>query len=120
MPRQYSSSVRRQIVARLRSGEPVARAAAEGVIEMVTIGTRMGQSRQLLELVRGRDRVWCTVGVHPGCQQARRGRSRRFSLTLGAPTGQTAHRASWEATSHRLRARFFVANKSRLQGSPPS
>ncbi len=43
----------------------IARAIAEGVTEMVTIGTRMGQSRQLLELVRGRDRVWCTVGVHP-------------------------------------------------------
>ena len=43
----------------------IARAAADGVTEMVTIGTRMGQSRQLLELVRGRDRVWCTVGVHP-------------------------------------------------------
>ena len=43
----------------------IVRAAADGVTEMVTIGTRMGQSRQLLELVRGRDRVWCTVGVHP-------------------------------------------------------
>ena len=43
----------------------IARAAADGVTEMVTIGTRMGQSRQLLDLVRGRDRVWCTVGVHP-------------------------------------------------------
>lgn len=43
----------------------IARAAAAGVTEMVTIGTRMGQSRQLLELVKGRDRVWCTVGVHP-------------------------------------------------------
>ena len=43
----------------------VARAAADGVTEMVTIGTRMGQSRQLLDLVRGRDRVWCTIGVHP-------------------------------------------------------
>ncbi|ORB84651.1 hypothetical protein B1987_13560 [Mycobacterium kansasii] len=29
MPRQYSSSVRRQIVARLRSGEPVAAVAVE-------------------------------------------------------------------------------------------
>ena len=29
MPRQYSSSVRRQIVSRLRSGEPVAAVAAE-------------------------------------------------------------------------------------------
>lgn len=43
----------------------VARAAEAGVTEMVTIGTRMGQSRQLVELVKGRSRVWCTVGVHP-------------------------------------------------------
>lgn len=43
----------------------IVRAAAAGVTEMVTIGTRMGQSRQLIELVKGRDRVWCTVGVHP-------------------------------------------------------
>ena len=43
----------------------IARAAADGVTEMVTIGTRMGQSRQLLDLVRGRNRIWCTVGVHP-------------------------------------------------------
>ena len=43
----------------------IARAATEGVTEMVTIGTRMGQSRQLIELVKGRDRIWCAVGVHP-------------------------------------------------------
>lgn len=43
----------------------IERAAASGVGEMVTIGTRMGQSRQLLELVAKRDGVWCTVGVHP-------------------------------------------------------
>ena len=43
----------------------IARAAAAGVTELVTIGTRMGQSRQLIDLVRNRDRVWCTVGVHP-------------------------------------------------------
>ncbi len=43
----------------------IERAAAAGVGEMVTIGTRMGQSRQLLELVAKRDGVWCTVGVHP-------------------------------------------------------
>ena len=43
----------------------IARAAADGVTEMVTIGTRMGQSRQLVELVKGRDRIWCAVGVHP-------------------------------------------------------
>lgn len=43
----------------------IARAAEAGVAEMVSIGTRMGQSRQLRDLVAGRDRVWCTVGVHP-------------------------------------------------------
>ena len=43
----------------------IARAATDGVTEMVTIGTRMGQSRQLIELVKGRDRIWCAVGVHP-------------------------------------------------------
>lgn len=43
----------------------IARAAEAGVAEMVTIGTRFGQSRQLLDVVAGRDRVWCTVGVHP-------------------------------------------------------
>ena len=43
----------------------VARAIAAGVGEMVTIGTRFGQSRQLVETVTKRERVWCTVGVHP-------------------------------------------------------
>jgi putative transposase len=37
MPRQYSSSVRRQIVARLRSGEPVAALAAETGICQATL-----------------------------------------------------------------------------------
>ena len=41
------------------------RAAAAGVGEMVSIGTRLGQSRQLVDLVRGLPGVWCTVGVHP-------------------------------------------------------
>lgn len=41
------------------------RAAAAGVGEMVTIGTRIGQSRQLLGLVAPRERLWCTVGLHP-------------------------------------------------------
>ncbi len=43
----------------------IARAHVAGVGEMVTIGTRFGQSRQLVEMVAKRDRVWCTVGVHP-------------------------------------------------------
>ena len=41
------------------------RAAAEGVGEMVSIGTRIGQSRQLIDLVAGLPNVWCTIGVHP-------------------------------------------------------
>ena len=41
------------------------RAAAAGVGEMVSIGTRMGQSRALVDMVAGLPNVWCTVGVHP-------------------------------------------------------
>lgn len=41
------------------------RAAAAGVGEMVSIGTRMGQSRALVDMVAGLKNVWCTVGVHP-------------------------------------------------------
>ena len=41
------------------------RAAAAGVGEMVSIGTRLGQSRGLIEMVAGLANVWCTVGVHP-------------------------------------------------------
>lgn len=41
------------------------RAEAAGVGEMVSIGTRMGQSRGLVDLVAGLPNVWCTVGVHP-------------------------------------------------------
>jgi TatD DNase family protein len=43
----------------------LARAKAAGVGEVVTIGTRLGQSRQVIELAAKRDQVWCTVGVHP-------------------------------------------------------
>lgn len=41
------------------------RAAAAGVGGMVTIGTRLGQSRGLIDLVTKLPNVWCTVGVHP-------------------------------------------------------
>ncbi|MGU3653600.1 transposase [Mycolicibacterium sp. A43C] len=37
MPRQYSSSVRRQIVARLRAGEPVAAVAVDTGICQATL-----------------------------------------------------------------------------------
>lgn len=41
------------------------RAAEAGVGEVVTIGTRLGQSRQLTALAAKWDQVWCTVGLHP-------------------------------------------------------
>ncbi len=41
------------------------RARAAGVAEMVSIGTRLGQSRQLVDMVARLPGVWCTIGVHP-------------------------------------------------------
>lgn len=43
----------------------LARAAAAGVGEVVTIGTSMAQSAGLVSLAERYPRVWCTVGVHP-------------------------------------------------------
>ena len=43
----------------------LARAAAAGVGEVVTIGTRLGQSRAVIDLAASKPNVWCTVGVHP-------------------------------------------------------
>jgi TatD DNase family protein len=43
----------------------LARAAAAGVREMVTIGTTLAQSQGLLALTDTHPQVWCTVGVHP-------------------------------------------------------
>jgi TatD DNase family protein len=43
----------------------LARAAAAGVDEMVTIGTTLSQSQQLPGLAEAQPNVWCTVGVHP-------------------------------------------------------
>ena len=40
------------------------RAAAAGVGEMITIGTRLTESAPLIALAQ-RPGVWCTVGVHP-------------------------------------------------------
>jgi TatD DNase family protein len=45
--------------------EVLARAAAAGVGEMVTIGTTLAQSRTLPTLAGAQPNVWCTVGVHP-------------------------------------------------------
>jgi TatD DNase family protein len=40
------------------------RAAAAGVGEMVTIGTRLAESDQVIRLAEARQ-IWCTVGQHP-------------------------------------------------------
>ena len=43
----------------------LARAAAAGVGEVVTIGTTLAQSQALPALAAAQPNVWCTVGVHP-------------------------------------------------------
>ena len=43
----------------------LARAAAQGVGEMVTIGTRWQQSLDMRELAARTPNLWCTVGIHP-------------------------------------------------------
>jgi TatD DNase family protein len=43
----------------------LARAAAAGVAEVVTIGTTLSQSQVLPALAAAQPNVWCTVGVHP-------------------------------------------------------
>lgn len=43
----------------------LARAAAAGVAEMCTIGTRMAQSAEIIRIAEAHPNVWCTVGVHP-------------------------------------------------------
>ncbi len=44
----------------------IARAAAAGVTEMVTIGVTLGQSREALAIAEaGGAKIWCSVGVHP-------------------------------------------------------
>ena len=43
----------------------LARAAAAGVDELVTIGTTLAQSAKLRTLAEAHDNLWCTVGVHP-------------------------------------------------------
>lgn len=43
----------------------VARAAAAGVGEMVTIGTTLAQSEQLPPMAEAFANLWCTIGVHP-------------------------------------------------------
>ena len=43
----------------------LARAAAAGVGEMVTIGTRLTQSAEMRAIAESAGNIWCTVGVHP-------------------------------------------------------
>ena len=43
----------------------LARAAAAGVGEMVTIGTRLTRSDEMRALADAHPNVWCTVGIHP-------------------------------------------------------
>ncbi len=43
----------------------LARAAAAGVGEMVTIGTSLAQSQQAIAMAAGAANVWACVGVHP-------------------------------------------------------
>lgn len=43
----------------------LARAAAAGVAEMVTIGTRLTRSDEMRAIADAHPNVWCTVGIHP-------------------------------------------------------
>ncbi len=43
----------------------LARAAAAGVCEMVTIGTSVDESRAAIDIARHHANVHCTVGIHP-------------------------------------------------------
>ena len=43
----------------------VAEARASGVARMVTVGTTLPQSRQMIAVARVHDGVWATAGVHP-------------------------------------------------------
>ena len=43
----------------------LARAAAAGVGELVTIGTTLDQSVVIRDLAAAHDNLWCTIGVHP-------------------------------------------------------
>ena len=45
--------------------EVLARAAAAGVGEVCTIGTKLKQSAEIIGIAEAYPHVWCTVGVHP-------------------------------------------------------
>ena len=44
----------------------LAHASRAGVARMITIGTGLADSRECIDVCRGRDYVRCAVGVHPG------------------------------------------------------
>ncbi len=43
----------------------IARAAAAGIGEMVTIGTRLTESDVVRGIAESHPNIWCTVGIHP-------------------------------------------------------
>ena len=43
----------------------IARAAAAGIGEMVTIGTRLTESAVVRGIAESHPNIWCTVGIHP-------------------------------------------------------
>jgi TatD DNase family protein len=45
--------------------EQVEEARAAGVLRMVTVGTTIEQSKQMMAVARAHDGVWATAGVHP-------------------------------------------------------
>jgi TatD DNase family protein len=45
--------------------EALEEARAEGVLRVITIGTDAEESRKAIDVARGADGVWATVGVHP-------------------------------------------------------
>ena len=45
--------------------EAVDEARAEGVLRVITIGTDAAESRKAVDVARGAEGVWATVGVHP-------------------------------------------------------
>jgi len=46
--------------------EVIARATAEGVTEIISIGTRIESSTRAVELAENFPNIWATVGIHPG------------------------------------------------------
>jgi len=51
-------------------GGVLSRAAAAGVVRMMTIGTSLADGRRAVELCRARSQIRCVVGIHPHHSQA--------------------------------------------------